>query len=210
MIKKTMKICGVMLATVCVLLGPKENLEARSRSYLPQLHGATLLIGAAIPFVLTLTTPNGAVQILPEANQPPSRDYTPLYQSISRDGTLIATARFKVGGYPRQIAIAIYSISVRPPMRKLIPTCRFRLSRRACGQVNLTPTEFLETSRTVLEQATISRSGPTTPSNGMPISPARTGILSNNGNCCPARCPRTGCNLLEPAPAHMPMLRQAL
>jgi Tol biopolymer transport system component len=106
-----MKICAVILVIVCVLLGPKANLEATSRSYLPQLPGATLLIGAANPFVLTLTTPNGAVQILPEANQPPSRDYTALYPSISRDGNLIGAARLKVGGYPRQVAIATYSIS---------------------------------------------------------------------------------------------------
>jgi Tol biopolymer transport system component len=107
---KVSKTYAVLLSVWCILLGPKMNSDASEKFDPPRLPGATLLIGSASPFFLVATTPNGTQRILPEPNQPESRDYTPVYPSISRDGSLVATVRLKTGGYPRQVAIATYSI----------------------------------------------------------------------------------------------------
>lgn len=107
-----MKIYTI-LSLLLILACPKASPGSGEKFNPPRLPGATLLIGSADPFFVVLTAPTQIQRLLPEPNQPENRNYTSVNPSISRDGKVVAAARLKVGGYPRRVAIATYSIVER-------------------------------------------------------------------------------------------------
>ncbi len=67
-----------------------------------------MLIGTP-PFFLMVTNAHENLRLQSEDGQPETRDGTPIYPSISRDGSVIAYARIKAGQPQRIVAISTYS-----------------------------------------------------------------------------------------------------
>ena len=101
---------SIILSVVLSLLLASSGPAAKDKEdFLPRMPGAALLIGSRTPEFLALTTPYQSLRLLPEPGQPETRDWAPIYATISKDGQTIAGARLKIGG-PRRVAIATYSI----------------------------------------------------------------------------------------------------
>lgn len=78
--------------------------------HLPSIPSSTLLIGSRSPEFLTISTTSEAISLLPEPAQPKTRDWTPIYPSISRDGQTVAYASVKMGE-PRDVSVMTYSLT---------------------------------------------------------------------------------------------------
>lgn len=86
-----------------------------SKNGFAQLPGAELVIGGRSPSDLVLSMPDRILRLLPDSDEQETGILTPIYPSITRDGSTVAFARVKApapesGHWARRVAIATYSV----------------------------------------------------------------------------------------------------
>ena len=114
------RICVALLVVLCAWRGvgvsqESKHHENRDREIdprerdLPRMPGSVMLYGGA-PDAVWLSTPGGIVKLQPSPGDIKPFEGPGLGPSITRDGSVVATARWK-HYRPRKVAIATYSVA---------------------------------------------------------------------------------------------------